>query len=189
MRRDETGLEQAAQRAGGVRLLGLDVDGVLTDGGIVYDSGGAETKRFHVRDGLGLALLRRAGVKVAVVTARSSEMVTRRARELGLDYVEQGAGDKAGVFGDILGREGLQWSQAAFLGDDLPDLPVLVRVGLALAVADAAPEVRSRAHLVLGVKGGEGAAREAAELILRAQGRWEGLVAAYTDEKAPDTGG
>lgn len=159
-------------RARAVRLLVLDVDGVLTDGRLHYGTGGEEVKVFHVQDGLALALAQQAGLRVAVVSARASVAVSRRMAELGVPEVHQGARDKGAVLDALLKRHGVGLTETAYMGDDLPDLPLFRRVGLALAPANAAAEVRRAAHWVSRRSGGEGAVREAVETILRLRGAW-----------------
>jgi 3-deoxy-D-manno-octulosonate 8-phosphate phosphatase (KDO 8-P phosphatase) len=166
-----------ADRAARIDLLLLDVDGVLTDGGIVYSDAGEELKRFHVRDGSGLKLWRTAGKRAAIVSGRSSKAVERRAAELGIEPVLQGRADKLAALDEVLRLTGLTADRVCAVGDDLPDLPVLSAVGLAIAVADAAPEVRAAAHYVTMVPGGHGAARDAVEWLLKLQGRWDALIA------------
>jgi 3-deoxy-D-manno-octulosonate 8-phosphate phosphatase (KDO 8-P phosphatase) len=168
-----------AERAAGVRLLVLDVDGVLTDGRITYTANGVEVKSFHVRDGSGLVFWQRLGGQVAIVSGRSSPVVDVRAAELGIPIVVQGASDKRAALRDVLTRTGLLAAEACAVGDDLPDLPLLQTTGLAVAVADACPEVRAAAHYVTQVRGGRGAVREVVELLIRAQGRWDGLVESF----------
>ena len=165
-----------AERIAPVELLVLDVDGVLTDGRIVYADGGAEVKAFHVRDGSALTLWKRAGRRAAIVTGRSSPVVDRRAAELGVGPVVQGAPDKGEALRRVLAETGLRPEQACAVGDDLFDLPMLAGAGLAVAVADACPEVRAAAHYVTRAGGGRGAVREVVELLLRGQGRWQALV-------------
>jgi 3-deoxy-D-manno-octulosonate 8-phosphate phosphatase (KDO 8-P phosphatase) len=155
-----------------VTLLVLDVDGVLTDGGIVHGGDGLELKAFHVRDGSGLKAWQRSGRRTALVTGRRSVAVDVRAAELGIDLVVQGAGDKLAAFDAVLERAGVGAGAACYVGDDLPDLAPLGRCGLAVAVADACPEARAVAHYVTRAPGGRGAAREVVELILRCQGAW-----------------
>jgi 3-deoxy-D-manno-octulosonate 8-phosphate phosphatase (KDO 8-P phosphatase) len=168
-------------RAARIKLLLLDVDGVLTDGSIVYLPDGIETKSFSTRDGLGLRLLQQAGVVVGLITARSSEVVQRRAENLGITLVYQGAGAKRAVYEKIIADLGLTPAQVAYMGDDWLDLPVMTRVGLAMAVADAAPEVCEVAHYVTSRPGGRGAVREACDLIVEALGKREELLAKYLD--------
>jgi 3-deoxy-D-manno-octulosonate 8-phosphate phosphatase (KDO 8-P phosphatase) len=159
-------------KAARIQLLILDVDGVLTDGVLAYGPSGEETKHFHVRDGLAIQAARRAGLEVAVISGRASAAVTRRMAELGVVEVHQGVGDKEGALRGILSRLRLEATAAAVMGDDLPDLALMRLAGLALAPADAAPEVRRAAHWVSTAKGGRGAAREAVEMLLRARKGW-----------------
>ncbi|HEX4607972.1 MAG TPA: HAD hydrolase family protein [Urbifossiella sp.] len=168
-----------AARAGRVRLLLLDVDGVLTDGRIVYADDGTELKRFHVRDGSGLKFWRDTGKRAAVLSGRSSPAVDRRATELGLAPVVQGQGDKLPAFERVLADLGLAADEVCAVGDDLPDLPVLARAGLAVAVADACPEVRAAAHYVTTAPGGAGAVREAVEWLLKLTNEWGRVVGRY----------
>jgi 3-deoxy-D-manno-octulosonate 8-phosphate phosphatase (KDO 8-P phosphatase) len=162
-----------------IRLLLLDVDGVLTDGGIVYDDHGVQTKVFDVKDGHGLKLLQRSGIRVGIITGRQSEVVNVRARELGIEIVHQGAKEKLVPYEQVLGALGLADEEVAYMGDDLPDLPVLRRAGWAVAPADAVEEVRSRVHHVTARPGGRGAVREVCELLLKETGRWTELTARY----------
>ncbi len=162
-----------------VKLLILDVDGVMTDGSIVLDSDGRETKSFNVKDGHGIKLFMRAGLNVALITARSSEVVSNRAAELGITMVHQGATDKLSAFLEILEELSLAPAETAYIGDDIIDLPVLKRVGFSLTVADAVAEVIERVDYVTASKGGRGAVREAVEVILKAQSKWEGTLAPY----------
>ncbi|MDD2557455.1 MAG: HAD-IIIA family hydrolase [Desulfuromonas sp.] len=162
-----------------IRLLLLDVDGVMTDGGIAYDNNGVETKRFHVRDGHGLKLLQRAGVEVGIITGRESNIVAIRAAELGIARVFQGAKNKLEPYEQILQDTGFTDAQIAYVGDDLIDLPVLRRVGFAVAVADAAPEMRPWVDYVTSAGGGKGAVREVCDLILKQSGKWEEVTARY----------
>jgi 3-deoxy-D-manno-octulosonate 8-phosphate phosphatase (KDO 8-P phosphatase) len=168
-----------AQRCAAIELLVVDVDGVLTDGRIVYTAEGVELKAFHVRDGSGLTFWQKLGKQVAILSGRKSKTVDVRAQELGIRLVRQGAADKLAAFRQMLVQLGLRVEQAAAVGDDLPDLPVLRAAGLAVAVADACPEVRAVAHHVTLTKGGRGAVREVIEMILKHQGRWDGVVNTY----------
>ncbi len=170
---------ELAARAARIELLVLDVDGVLTDGSVVYADSGEELKRFHVRDGAGLKLWRAAGHRAAVVSGRSSAAVGRRMAELGVAPVLQGRDDKAAAFAEVLAAAGLTADRACAVGDDLADLAVMTLAGLAVAVADAAPEVRAAAHYVTMTPGGRGAVREAVEWLLKLQGRWDQLIAGY----------
>jgi 3-deoxy-D-manno-octulosonate 8-phosphate phosphatase (KDO 8-P phosphatase) len=165
-----------AERAAKIELLLLDVDGVLTDGGILYSDAGAEIKQFHVRDGSGLKFWHHAGKRSAIVSGRKSHAVERRAAELDIVLVLQGRSDKLPAFEALLAETGLRPEQVCAIGDDLPDLPVLRRAGLAVAVADACAEVRAAADYVTAVPGGRGAARDAIEWLLKLQGRWSDLV-------------
>ncbi len=167
-------------RAAAVELLLLDVDGVLTDGSVFYADDGTELKRFHVRDGSGLKLWHAAGKRSAIVSGRSSAAVVRRAAELGIGPVLQGRADKGAALAEVLAATGLRPEQVCAIGDDLPDVPVLRRCGLAVAVADACPEARAAADYVTPVPGGRGAVRDAIEWLLKQQGRWTELTAPYT---------
>jgi 3-deoxy-D-manno-octulosonate 8-phosphate phosphatase (KDO 8-P phosphatase) len=169
----------AAERAAQVRLMIFDVDGVLTDGLLYYGANGEAMKAFNVRDGHGVKLLREGGIEVAILTARQSEIVAGRARELGIERVVQGAADKVAGFERVLRETRMSEQHCGYMGDDWPDLAVLARVGFAAAVADAAPEVRGAAHWVAAATGGRGAVRELAEFVLRAQGRFDALVARH----------
>lgn len=167
-----------------ITALILDVDGVLTTGAITYLSSGEEMKSFHVRDGSGLKYWRRAGHVVAFLTGRSSPIVERRAEELGVLKVVMGAKDKSPGFDEILAELRLRPEQCAYVGDDLPDIPVLRRVGLGIAVADAVDEVKDAAAAVTERSGGCGAVREVVEAILKAQQRWDGILARYFEDGA-----
>lgn len=168
-----------AARCGPIELLLVDVDGVLTDGVIAVDDHGVETKHFHVRDGSGFDLWHKAGKRSAILSGRWAPAVTRRAGELGIAPVIQGVSQKGEPFRKLLAELGLNAAQVCYMGDDLPDLPVLRAVGLAACPADAAAEVRETVHVVTQTRGGRGAVREIVELILKQQGVWDGLVARY----------
>lgn len=170
------------EQLGKIRLLLLDVDGVMTDGRIIYDDRGGETKAFDVKDGHGIKLLQRAGIRVGIITGRQSAVVDRRAQELGIDLVYQGAKDKLAPFREILHKTGLKAEEVAYVGDDLPDLPVLRRVGFAATVADAMNEVKPHVHYVASRAGGRGAVREICDLLLKESGRWENVAARYFAE-------
>ena len=159
--------------AAAIKLLLTDVDGVLTDGSLTFDSSGVETKTFNVRDGLGVQLWQRAGRQLGIVTGRASSIVERRAEELDIPIVCQAVGDKLPVVRDIADREGVGLDEIAYLGDDLPDLPVIRAGGFGAAVADAAPELLEHAAHVTKAPGGRGALREFVETLLRASGRWD----------------
>ncbi len=155
-----------------IKLLLLDVDGVLTDGRIIIDDRGVETKHFHVRDGQGIALLLSAGIEVGFITARSSRAVSRRAAELGVRAVYQGVADKVQTYNEIKRRRRLTDQQIAYVGDDIGDRGILRQAGLAVLVRDGCAELIPSADLVTRAPGGKGAVREVAELLLRAQGKW-----------------
>ncbi|MGD9950037.1 MAG: KdsC family phosphatase [Desulfobulbus sp.] len=166
-------------RAKQIKLLLLDVDGVLTDGSLIYSSDGVEAKCFNTQDGLGLRLLQDSGVAVGIITARTSPMVERRAQDLRLAHVFQGHQDKLVVYESILKETGLRPPQTAYMGDDLMDLPILNRVGLAAAPANAVAEIRQRVHYTTERSGGLGAVREICDLILEAQGNLERMRAKF----------
>ena len=168
-----------SQRLARLKLMAFDVDGVLTDGRIYYTDNGAEMKAFHTLDGLGIKLLSAAGLKIGLITARRSEVVERRARDLGVHFCFQGAAAKHVVFGEMLDELKLAPEQAGYVGDDLVDLPVLVRAGFAATVPAAPADVKTRCHYVTSAHGGHGAAREVCEMILRAQGVYDKLLAEY----------
>jgi len=169
-----------ADRCQKIELILSDVDGVLTAGDVCYDNEGRESKCFNIRDGLGIKLWQRAGKTFGIVTGRQSKIVEIRARELGVAVVKQGVEDKLPMVLQIAGSLNLSLEQICYLGDDLPDLPVIERVGLGIAVADAAVDVRAAAHFTTALGGGAGAVREAIELILRTQNRWGEILAKYT---------
>ncbi len=168
------------QRCLPIELILADVDGVLTGGQIVFDNEGIETKQFHIRDGLGIRLWQRAGYRFGLITGRSSHIVKIRAAELGIELVRQTAEDKLPVAQQILSQLQLEPQQVCYIGDDLPDLPVVRHVGLGVAVADACGELREAAHYVTQLPGGTGAVREVIEMILKAQRRWDDLIQKYT---------
>ena len=168
-----------ASRCRPIELLLSDVDGVLTDGGVIFDNEGIEIKRFHIRDGLGIRLWQRAGHRFGLITGRASHIVQLRAVELGVDIVRQGIDDKLPAAKQVLAERKLRPEQVCYIGDDLPDLPVLRHVGLAVAVGDGCEELRQAAHYVTTAHGGRGAVREVVELILKAQGRWDDVLQKY----------
>ncbi len=172
-------MEDFERRAAHIKLLLLDCDGVLTDGRLWLIGDDDEQKSFNTKDGLGLELLHRAGLKSGIITGRTSKALERRARELGVEYLCQGDEDKISAFRQILQHAGVIEDQVAFIGDDLPDIPLMQRSELAVAVADAVEEARSIAHYVTRANGGRGAVREVVELILKSQGRWKDLVEDY----------
>ncbi len=166
-------------RASRVKLACFDVDGTLTDGRLYYDDAGGESKAFHILDGQGLVLLRKAGIAVALITARNSKAAERRGAELGIE-VFTGSKDKLGQVRALCERQGLGLDEAAFMGDDLPDLAPIRAVGLGVAPGNAHRWIAERAHWVTAARGGEGAARELCDLLLDAQGRTEALLAEWT---------
>ena len=163
------------RKAAKIGLILLDVDGVLTDGGIIIDDRGVESKRFHVRDGQGITLLIQSGIKVGLLTGRYSNIVRRRAKELGVAIVHQGVQNKIEIYERIRRKIGLKDEQIAYVGDDILDLPVLRRAGLAIAVRDGWPGLRAEVDYVTETKGGMGAVREVSELLLKARGVWQVL--------------
>lgn len=168
-------------RAGQVRLVIFDVDGVLTDGGLILGESGNEYKVFNVRDGQGLVLLRDSGCKIAVITARSSKIVADRMRSLGIEYVFQGQNDKGSAISGLMSNLQIRPEETAYVGDDFIDLPAMQKVGLAIAVADAHPIVQQQAHWTTTARGGRGAVREVCEFILEAQGKLDKIIQAYLD--------
>ncbi len=170
---DPADLASLPDRVARIQLLLLDVDGVLTDGSIIYTDSGAELKRFHVRDGTGLNLWRSAGKRAAIVSGRASAAVDRRAAELGIAPVLQGRSDKLPAFHEILAATGFAPDQVCTIGDDVQDVPIAREAGVAIAVADACPELREIADYVTAVPGGRGAVRDAIEWMLKLQGLWK----------------
>ncbi len=159
-----------------IKLVICDVDGVLTDGKIIYDHNGVETKNFDVQDGLGLTLLRKCGIQTAIISARLSKVVAHRAKDLEMDHVYTGAYPKINVYNELLKTLKLKDSDVCFIGDDLPDLAIMNRVGLAVAVSNAVQEVKKAADYVTIRSGGDGAVREVIEKILKAQGFWSKIL-------------
>ncbi|MDX1556066.1 MAG: 3-deoxy-manno-octulosonate-8-phosphatase KdsC [Xanthomonadales bacterium] len=169
------------ERAARIRLLALDVDGVLTDGRLWFDQTGNELKAFYTRDGLGLKALLRFGVAVALITGRTSRMVDDRAAQLGIQHVYQGRDDKLNALEELMSETGVEAGDICYVGDDWIDLPVLERVGLSVSPSDAAPLVRERVHWVTAAKGGLGAVREVCDFILAAQGHDQQLMRELLD--------
>lgn len=167
------------EKARKVKLLIVDVDGVLTDGRIIYDNFGDEFKCFHVQDGLGFVLLGFAKIKSVIITAKKSRIVARRAREMGIAKVCQNAPHKLKAYNKILKAFKVSDDEVCFIGDDIIDMPVLRRVGLAVGVANAMEEVKKISHYITKKEGGKGAVREVVDLILKAQGKWDELVGRY----------
>jgi 3-deoxy-D-manno-octulosonate 8-phosphate phosphatase (KDO 8-P phosphatase) len=173
-------MSSSENRAAVVRLLALDVDGVLTDGLIYYGNSGEELKTFNIKDGLGIKLLQKAGIKVAIITGRQSQIVARRAQELGIEDVVQGREDKRQALLELCQRHGIRMEECAYMGDDLPDLGAITLAGLGMTVADASAAVRDAAQWRSRFNGGGGAVREACEFILSAKGAWSALAAEFT---------
>ncbi|NLX97679.1 MAG: HAD hydrolase family protein [Rhodopirellula sp.] len=167
------------ERCQSIELVLSDVDGVLTDGHLDFDNQGIETKRFYIRDGLGIKLWQKAGYRFGVVTTRSSQIVKQRAAEMQISIIRQGAEDKLATVREIIKQQNLTPPAVCYIGDDLPDMPAASLVGLGVAVADACLELRETAHYVTTAPGGRGAVREVIEMILRAQRRWDDVVQAY----------
>lgn len=162
-----------------IRLLLLDVDGVLTDGRITYDANGVESKSFDVKDGHGLKMLQRTGIRVGIITGRQSTIVALRAQELGIEILHQGAKNKLPPYEDILREFGLEDQEVAYVGDDLVDLPILRRVGFSVTVADGVEELKTRVDYVTSKPGGRGAVREICDLLLREGGYWPQITGRY----------
>ncbi len=167
----------ARAKAARVTMLLLDVDGVLTDGRLLYDADGRELKAFHVRDGHGIKMLQQAGVVVGIITGRRSAMVEARARELGITLLKQGVADKVAAWRDILAARGIPPEATAYVGDDILDVPLLRAAGFAACVADAEPCVRKMADYIAGRPGGNGGVRDITDFLLRARGEWEAVTA------------
>lgn len=162
--------------AASITCIISDVDGVLTDGRIIYDGKGIESKQFHVRDGLGIKLWMKSGRQFCILTSRQSSIVEKRAAELSVKHVAQGHADKVPAAQSIMDSIGCRADQVCYIGDDLPDIPVMKQVGLAVAPADAANDARDAAHWILSSRGGEGAVRELVERLMRATNQWEAYV-------------
>ena len=174
--------EHFANKAATVKLLLFDVDGVMTDGAVEIHGDGTESKRFHIRDGIAMVWAQRAGLTVGLLSARQSPTTSQRAAQLGITLVHQGVASKIDTYDQIVGDMVLTDDEVAYMGDDIVDLAVLGRVGLAAAPADATAEVRAQVDFVSAHRGGEGAVREFIENVLRAQGLWESIVAGYETE-------
>ncbi len=169
------------QRAARIRLLIFDVDGVLTDGGLFIDTEGREHKVFHSRDGHGMKMLQHSGVAIAIITGRSSPAVVHRMASLGIEHLAMGQQDKLPAYRELLGKLSLGPEEAAYVGDDVVDLPVMRQVGLAVAVQDAHPLVKRHAHWITANRGGRGAARDVCELIMEAQGHLDAALRQYLE--------
>ncbi|HET9013079.1 MAG TPA: HAD hydrolase family protein, partial [Gemmatimonadaceae bacterium] len=174
--------ELVEARARRIRLILFDVDGVLTDGKVLLHADGSESKQFDIKDGTAIVWAQRCGLTVGLLSARSSAATTQRATQLGIAHVHQGVASKLETFDRLITDLGVEAEDVAYMGDDVLDLPVLSRAGLAAAPSDAADDVRARVHWVSRARGGDGAARELVERILRAQNKWDELLASYLDE-------
>jgi len=172
-------IQPIIDKAKKLKLLILDVDGVLTDGKLFFDNQGNEYKTFHARDGHGIKLLRQTGVEVAVISGRKSNSVLLRMNSLGIQHIYQGHEDKRAAFYDLLAKIGITAEEAAHVGDDLLDLPIMVRVGLAIAVNDANFAVKEHAHWCTSALGGNGAVREVCDFIMKAQGNYNDVLSSY----------
>ena len=170
---------ERVERVSRIRLLLMDCDGVLTDGRIWLLESGEDQKAFHTRDGLGIDLLHRAGLKSGIISGRISSALERRAQSLGISFLRQGCNDKREAFAAVLAEAKVTADEVAYMGDDLTDLPLMAQSGFSIAVADADREVRDRAHYVTEANGGNGAVREAIEMILKSQHRWDSVVKLY----------
>lgn len=168
-----------AERAAKIQLVLMDCDGVLTDGRVELTGRDDEQKTFHVRDGHGIVLLHRAGLRTGIISGRTSSVVVRRAEELGMSFVRQGTHQKTVDYAELLAQAEVEPNHTAFIGDDVTDIPLMLRSGFAVAVADAVPETKEAAHYITTLPGGFGAVREVCELILKAQGRWTELMQRY----------
>lgn len=169
-------MEGIGDRIQRIKMLLLDVDGVMTDGGIIFGPDSMELKRFHVRDGMGIAMAKAVGLRIGILTSRDSEAVRRRADELGIDEVQQGFFYKEEGYQAILKKYGLRDEEVAYIGDDILDIPILRRTGFSICVADGADEVKQVSHYVTQKKGGEGAVREVVEMLLNGLGKKEGAI-------------
>jgi 3-deoxy-D-manno-octulosonate 8-phosphate phosphatase (KDO 8-P phosphatase) len=171
--------EEITERAKRIKLLLLDCDGVLTNGQITFLANNDEQKTFHVRDGQGIVMWHRAGLRSGVISGRTSSLVERRAKELGIEFIRQGSWNKLEDFEDILDQTNILPEETAFVGDDINDLSIMKRVGLSIAVADAAPDVLPYTHLITKLNGGSGAIREVTDMILKAQNKWLDVITNY----------
>ncbi len=168
-----------SEKASQVNLIALDVDGVLTDGSVIYSNTGDELKAFNIKDGLAIKMAQRIGLQFAIITGRSSQLLERRAKELGIDLVIQGRSDKLSALNELLQELDMTLAQVAYMGDDLPDLSAIEAVALGACPADAASEVVAAADWVATVNGGRGAVRELVEMLLSARGQWDALVSDF----------
>jgi 3-deoxy-D-manno-octulosonate 8-phosphate phosphatase (KDO 8-P phosphatase) len=174
-------MDHLTQRAVPIKMFLLDVDGVLTDGKLYFSNQGEELKTFNIQDGLGIKFLQRNGIQVGIVTGRTSQIVANRARDLGILIVVQGREDKLTAIRELISQHHIQLSEVAYMGDDLPDLSAIRAVGLGMTAANGVADIKKEAHWISQYKGGDGAVREACEMILSAQGKWGRLLQAYRD--------
>jgi len=172
-------MDMLTQRAIAIKMFLLDVDGVLTDGKLYFSNQGDELKAFNIQDGLGIKFLQRSGITVGIVTGKRSQLVANRARDLGIDIVVQGREDKLTAIREIITNYNVSLNEVAYMGDDLPDLSAINAVGLGMTLANGVSDVKKAAHWISQYHGGHGAVREACELILSAQGKWEHLLKDY----------
>lgn len=172
-------MTETTTRAQAIRLIALDVDGVMSDGGVVYGNSGEETKAFNIKDGLGIKLAQSAGIEVAIITGRTAPLLARRSKELGIEAVIQGREDKLIALNELANSRALDLEQCAYMGDDLPDLGAIMAAGLGACPADAVADVKTHSDWVSAHNGGRGAVRDLCELILKAQGRWAHIIASY----------
>jgi 3-deoxy-D-manno-octulosonate 8-phosphate phosphatase (KDO 8-P phosphatase) len=174
-------MKSIESKAAKVRLVIFDVDGVLTTGNLIYRPQGSESKTFHAHDGVGLRMLLKSGVDVGIITGRTSDVVTKRMQDLGISHVYQGCMDKVIPYEELRAKLNLTNEQIAYVGDDLPDLPLLRRAGLGITVVNAPPIMHEHAMLTTKTAGGHGAAREVCEIIMRAQGSYDAAIQSYLD--------
>ncbi|HEX2548347.1 MAG TPA: HAD-IIIA family hydrolase [Gammaproteobacteria bacterium] len=172
-------MQSLIDKAKDIRLVIFDVDGVLTAGVLSYDHQGIESKHFHVHDGQGMKFLKKSGVEIAIITTCQSEIIKRRMQDLGVTHTYQGHFDKLPAYEDVKQKLNLQDNQIAYVGDDLPDLPMLLRVGLAVTVANAPKIIQDNVHWITKAKGGKGAAREVCDFIMQAQGTYQTMINSY----------
>lgn len=165
--------EKIANKAQKIKLLILDVDGVMTNNMLIYSDDGLESKTFNTRDGHGMVLLQKSGIEIAIITGRKSQLVTNRMQDLKVKHVHQGVPDKLPTFLKLVEKLELSFDEIAYIGDDILDLPILMRIGLAVTPADGDDEVKSRVDYISAYKGGQGCVREICEIILRSQDRWQ----------------
>lgn len=173
-------IAEVERRARRIKLLLMDCDGVLTDGRLWLTADGDEQKTFHARDGQGISLFHHAGLKTGIISGRTSSAVERRAQDLSMSYVRQYAQDKIKALEEIMAEAGVSLDECAYIGDDVGDIPVMLRVELAVAVADAVVETKQAAHYITELKGGQGAVREVCDLILKAQSNWHELMKRFS---------